>query len=413
MATGGSRDTHTATSSTGPVTVTAGPVTTTTTTTVTVTSSAGFGGASGRNRTALALDIGGTKLAGGVVDATGAVLGRARRAMPKTLDPEVTFAAAVECLHSALGDAGLGGRYDYAGLAGLGVGCGGPMIWPAGEVSPLNIPSWRDFPLRARLRDEFGGLGVLVHNDAVALAAGEHWMGTGRNTRNLLAVTVSTGVGGGLVLDGRLYHGRSGNAGHVGHLVVDPAGPDCACGGVGCLEAIASGPRTVAWAIEEGWKPVEAGPGTGRPGPDDGGTRPNEAGTGFGDSGPDTSGASAARGDGGGPDEERAPDGRALAASAAAGDKIARAALARSGNAVGIALASCAATFDLDLVTVAGGFSQSGPIFWDALRAAYDRHTGMEFARAVPVEPSSAPNDVALRGAAAFVLVPDCYAWAG
>ncbi|MBL7521971.1 ROK family protein [Frankia sp. CNm7] len=400
MATGGSRGTHTVTSSTAPVTVTAGPVTTTTTTTVTVTSSAGFGGgAGGRHRTALALDVGGTKLAAGVVDATGAVLGRARRPMPKTLDPEVTFAAAVDCLHSALGDAGLGGRYDYAGLAGLGVGCGGPMIWPAGEVSPLNIPSWREFPLRARLRDEFGGLAVLVHNDAVALAAGEHWTGTGRDARNLLAVTVSTGVGGGLVLDGRLYHGRTGNAGHVGHIVVDPAGPDCVCGGVGCLEAIASGPRTVAWALDAGWTPAAPDSGAQAPGPaDDGAGEPAKPRASRpGESGP------------GGPP----PDGRALAASAAAGDEIARAALARAGNAVGVAIASCAATFDLDLATVAGGFSQSGPVFWEALRAAYDRHTGMEFARAVRVEPSTAPGDVALRGAAAFILAPDRYAWVG
>jgi glucokinase len=377
MATGGSGNTSTVTSSAGPVTVTAGPVAATATATVTVTSGE-FGGGTGRHRMALALDIGGTKLAAGVVDATGAVLGRARSPMPKTQDPEVTFAAAVACLHSALSDAGLGGRYDYAGLAGLGVGCGGPMIWPAGEVSPLNIPSWRGFPLRARLRDEFGDLAVLLHNDAVALAAGEHWMGTGRGTRDLLAVTVSTGVGGGLVLDGRLYHGRSGNAGHVGHIVVDPGGPDCACGGAGCLEAIASGPRTVGWALDEGWQPT----------------------------------AAAANGQPDGPDEPVA-DGRALAAAATAGDDIARAALARSGGAVGIALASCAATFDLDLITVAGGFSQSGPAFWDALRAAYDLHTGMAFARAVPVEPSSAPDDVALRGAAAFILIPDCYAWVG
>ncbi|MBX6390744.1 MAG: ROK family protein [Frankia sp.] len=374
---GGPRHPDPVPATTGPVTVTTttGPVTTTTTaTTSTVTTTTSTTVLGGRARAALALDIGGTKLAAGIVDATGAVLGRARRPMPKTLDPEVTFAAAVGCLHDALADGGFGGPYDYAGLAGLGVGCGGPMLWPAGEVSPLNIPSWRGFPLRARLQEAFGGLPVLLHNDAVALAAGEHWMGTGRDARHLLAVTVSTGVGGGLVLDGRLYHGRTGNAGHVGHIVVDPGGPRCACGAYGCLEAIASGPRTVAWALEAGWRSPE---------------HPAEE-----------AGADGA-------------DGRALAAAAAAGDEIARAALARSGNAVGVALASCAATFDLDVITVAGGFSQSGPIFWDALRAAADRHTGMEFARAVRIEPSTAPNDVALRGAAAFILVPERYAWVG
>ena len=298
MAADGSGATHTVTSSTGRVTVASGPVTTTTVTTVTMTASEPMG--AGRHRAALALDIGGTKLAAGIVDASGAVLGRARRPMPRTLDPEVTFGAAVECLHAALGDAGLGGRYDYAGLAGLGVGCGGPMVWPSGEVSPLNIPSWRGFPLRARLRDAFGGLVVLVHNDAVALAAGEHWTGTGRDVRNLLAVTVSTGVGGGLVLDGRLFHGRTGNAGHIGHLVVDPNGPDCVCGGVGCLEAIASGPRTVAWALDEGWRAEPAS-----------GAEAALAAAGSGDVAPGRGPA--------GDSAEPVADGRALAASAAAG----------------------------------------------------------------------------------------------
>lgn len=410
MAADGSTASYTVTSSTERVTVTsqsaAGPVTTTTTTRVTTAAVEGLG--AGRHRAALALDIGGTKLAAGVVDAGGSVLGRARRPMPKTLDPEVTFTAAVECLHAALGDAGLGGRYDYAGLAGLGVGCGGPMQWPSGEVSPLNIPSWRGFPLRARLRDAFGEIGVLVHNDAVALAAGEHWAGTGRDVRNLLAVTVSTGVGGGLILDGRLYHGRSGNAGHIGHMVVDPAGPDCVCGGVGCLEAIASGPRTVAWALDEGWRP--------EPAPASAAASLGGAASAVGEASAADAGAAAAAGEAGADvaaAEAPAADGHALAASAAAGDKIALAALTRAGNAVGVALASCAATFDLDLATVAGGFSQSGPIFWDALRAAFDRHTGMEFARAVRVVPSSAPADVALRGAAAFILAPDRYAWVG
>jgi len=163
---------------------------------------------------------------------------------------------------------------------------------------------------------------------------------------------------------------------------------------VGCLEAIASGPRTVAWALDEGWRAEPAS-----------GAEAALAGAGSGDVAPGRGPA--------GDSAEPVADGRALAASAAAGDKIARAALARSGNAVGIAIASSAATLDLDLVTVAGGFSQSGPIFWDALRAAFDRHTGMDFARAVRVEPSSAPSDVALRGAAAFILAPDRYAWVG
>ena len=84
-------------------------------------------------------------------------------------------------------------------LSGIGVGCGGPMRWPEGSVSPLNIPALGDFPLRRRLAKEFGAEPVLVHNDAVAIAAGEHWKGAGVGTANLLGLTVSTGVDGGLL----------------------------------------------------------------------------------------------------------------------------------------------------------------------------------------------------------------------
>ena len=107
-------------------------------------------------------------------------------------------------------------------------------------VSPLNIPQWRDFPLRTRLEERLG-LPVVVDNDAKAFALAEGRFGAAADVSNFIALVVSTGVGGGIVLDGRLLDGRLGNAGHIGHLVVDPDGPRCRCGVRGCLEAMASG----------------------------------------------------------------------------------------------------------------------------------------------------------------------------
>lgn len=124
-----------------------------------------------------------------------------------------------------------------------GVGCGGPMR--DGTVSPLNIPAWRDFPLQGRLADSLG-LPVVVDNDAKALALAEGWRGAAQGVHNFLAMVVSTGVGGGLVIDGRLLDGRTGNAGHVGHVIVEPDGRRCPCGARGCLEAEASGPAIQA-----------------------------------------------------------------------------------------------------------------------------------------------------------------------
>jgi glucokinase len=195
---------------------------------------------------ALAVDIGGTKLACGVVDDHGRLVHRDDRPTPTGDDPEALWAEL----------AGLVDEVAEPGLAVCGVGCGGPMAPGGTEVSPLNIPAWRDFPLRARLADHTG-LGTFVDNDAKALALGEGWVGAAAGARDFLAMVVSTGVGGGIVLDGRLLDGRAGNAGHIGHVIVEPDGATCGCGAQGCLEAEASG-RAIQRAT--GQPPAEAGP---------------------------------------------------------------------------------------------------------------------------------------------------------
>ena len=112
-------------------------------------------------------------------------------------------------------------------------------------VSPLNIPGWRDFPLRARLTS-LTALPTWVDNDAKALVLGEGWVGGAVGCPDYLSMVVSTGVGGGIVLGGHLLDGRLGNAGHIGHVIVEPDGRQCPCGGRGCLEAEASGPAIAA-----------------------------------------------------------------------------------------------------------------------------------------------------------------------
>lgn len=141
-------------------------------------------------------------------------------------------------------------------LVVCGAGCGGPMSPGGDEVSPLNIEAWRGFPLRGRLA-ALTGLATFVDNDAKALALGEGWVGAAAGCADFLAMVVSTGVGGGIVLDGRLLDGRLGNAGHIGHVVVEPSGRACRCGGRGCLEAEASG---TAIAAITGRPPREANP---------------------------------------------------------------------------------------------------------------------------------------------------------
>jgi glucokinase len=190
----------------------------------------------------LAIDIGGTKLAVGLVDRAGALLWKDRIRTPAATDGEALYRVVADLVGIAVQEAGARGE-----IAACGVGCGGPMSPRAAAVSPLNISAWRDFPLRERLADTLAGrsgtsrVAPIVDNDAKVLALGEGWQGAARGEANYLAMVVSTGVGGGIVLEGRLLDGESGNAGHIGHVIVEPGGRPCVCGAFGCLEAEASG----------------------------------------------------------------------------------------------------------------------------------------------------------------------------
>ncbi len=175
----------------------------------------------------LAIDIGGTKLTAGIVDENGVVLIRDRVPTPAR---EVWPALAR-----------LVGRVVAASPtppAACGVGCGGPMK-PDGVVSPLYIPTWRAFTLRDQI-EQATGLPTVVDTDAKALASGEAWRGAAQGVPDFIGVVVATGVSGGIISGGRLLQGRSGNAGGIGHMVVEPDGRECACGGQGCLDAYCS-----------------------------------------------------------------------------------------------------------------------------------------------------------------------------
>jgi glucokinase len=206
---------------------------------------------------------------------------------------------------------------------------------------------------------------VRVHNDAICMAAGEHWRGAGRGWRNVLGMVVSTGVGGGLILDDHLIAGSSGNAGHIGHVVVYPDGPACACGGRGCLEAIARGPSLTEWAQSRGWRPDQAG--------------------------------------------MTAKD---LSADAAQGHGVAMDALRHAGRALGIAIASATSLCDLEVVAIGGGLSQAGALLFDPLQEALAVHARLDFTRQVRVVPAALGQSAGLVGAAALIAAGERY-WTG
>jgi glucokinase len=296
-----------------------------------------------------AIDIGGTKIAAGLVDAAGELLARHERPTPAT-EP---MAAVEELLTALMADP----RWEQA--TALGIGSAGPIDAGKGTISPVNIPAWRDFPLVARVADRTG-LPVTLAGDGVAMAAGEHWRGAAKGRENVLCMVVSTGVGGGLILGGRLRPGPSGNAGHVGHICVELDGPPCPCGARGCVEVIASGTAIAARAVREGWR---------RPG--------------------------------GGPAAEATA--AEVADSARAGDPIALASYDRSAKALAAAIAGTAALVDMEAAVVGGGVAKSGELLFAPLREHLKEYARLSFTRDVTVHPAALGGDAGLIGAAALV----------
>lgn len=289
----------------------------------------------------LALDIGGTKIAAGLVDPAGALVHSAVRPTPR----EQVWSAVEAMITETLGVAG-------GAVEAVGVASAGPIHVGAGTVSPINIASWRGFPLRDRVADAVPGVPVRLGGDGSCMALGEQRRGAGRGARFVLGVVVSTGVGGGLVLDGVPYHGRTGNAGHVGHVVVEADGSPCVCGGRGCVETVASGPSMTRWARAHGWAGADA---------------------------------------------------RELARAAAGADPLAVRAFDRGATALAAMIASVAAVGDLDLAVIGGGVAKSGGVLFDPLRAALTRYAGLDFIRGLRVVPAALGGDAGLVGAAALV----------
>lgn len=299
-----------------------------------------------------ALDIGGTKIAGALVDGHGRILLRAQRATPAQEDGDTVMRA----VEDVIGELAVSPLWSRAGA--LGIGSAGPVDASAGTVSPVNVPGWRGYPLVERAAKAAGGLPVELIGDGVAITAAEHWQGAARGHDNALCMVVSTGVGGGLVLNGKLHAGPTGNAGHIGHISVDLDGDPCPCGSRGCVERIASGPNIARRALEGGW----------RPGPDG-----------------DTSAA-------------------AVAEAARAGDPVAVASFERAAQALAAGIAATATLVEIDIAVIGGGVGKAGEVLFAPLRRALADYATLSFVQRLTVTPALMGTDAGLVGAAAAAL---------
>ncbi|HEX8774142.1 MAG TPA: ROK family protein [Pyrinomonadaceae bacterium] len=185
-------------------------------------------------QTVAGLDIGGTKIAVALADTDGNVISHTRFDTRVELGPHRILERALAEIERMREETG-------THLVALGVGCGGPLDRERGLIlSPPNLPDWDEFPIIEIIEKRLG-IPALLDNDANAAALGEFNYGAGRGLSNIVYITISTGIGGGIIIKGQIFHGVNDGAGEVGHITVLPDGPACGCGGRGCLEAICSG----------------------------------------------------------------------------------------------------------------------------------------------------------------------------
>jgi glucokinase len=198
----------------------------------------------------IGVDIGGTNLQVGVLPFTGGAP-LALRSQPTEVQrgPKFIVDRVVKMINEAMEEVMASQSIGRDGFAGVGIGSPGPLDRKSGTVISTPNLGWRNFPLRDLIQNAVG-LPATLDNDANAATYGEWWLGAGHEADTVVGITLGTGIGGGIVLNGELYHGASDAAAEIGHMTIDSTGRKCNCGNYGCLEAYASGPAIAARALE-------------------------------------------------------------------------------------------------------------------------------------------------------------------
>ena len=298
----------------------------------------------------IAIDIGATKAALAIVSDNFEII-------KKIEVPTGLNSAIWENIQSACEDLQSHAKAHLKGsFLGVGIGSAGPLNIEAGQISPVNIPSWRGFPIVEKFSKLFKTKNVVLHGDAMALAHAEYRLGAGQNVSNMLGMVVSTGIGGGLILNGKLFTGISGNASYFGHHTISFEGIQCACGRTGCVETYASGPKMVEYAISQGWK--------------------NEI-----------------------------ADFKSLAEDARNGNAVALQSIERGSKALANAIVNVLDILDINTVVIGGGVSEAGEIYWQPLRKNVISEAKFAgFLDNIDLRPAKLVRDAGLLGAALGVL---------
>ncbi|HMA33906.1 MAG TPA: ROK family protein [Chloroflexia bacterium] len=319
----------------------------------------------------IGVDLGGTKIMTARVSLAGTVQAQVRERTPAEQGVDAVIDAMVGTVARMLQGV------DPAGLTGVGVGAPGPLDPQTGILyGPPNLPGWDHVPLRdilgARLQQLVGRpVPVACANDANAAALGEFRFGVGRShpgLRHLAYMTISTGIGGGVIADGRIFEGAHGMAAEIGHVCVDMNGPRCNCGNIGCIEAIAAGPaiaRQGSALVAAGHAPLLAQLAHGAP---------------------------------------DAVTTELVEAAARQGDPDAGALIEQTGVALGVAVVNILHMYNPEMVVIGGGVAKMGALLFDPIRATVQARAMPAFRRAVTIVPATLGDLVGVLGAAALVL---------
>lgn len=309
----------------------------------------------------IGVDLGGTFIKSAIIDTDGKVVTQRKDDTGKRATPEEVVQTIARAVETGLDENGIAKET----VRGCGIGCPGPLDSKTGTVfSSPNLQGWKDVPLRQMLSDALS-LPVGLYNDANAAAYGEYWQGAGKGTTNFVLYTLGTGIGGGLILNGRLYTGSGGMGGELGHQTLIPDGPRCGCGNNGCLEALASAPAVVRRTR----KKMSAGA---------------ESILRDSDAQPLTS--------------ER------IHAAATRGDQLATEVLARTGRYLGIAAAFMVNALNPEVIAYSGGMSRAGEYLFPWIRSEAKKRSFPELYAGVRIVPATLGNDAGFLGAAGLFL---------
>ena len=319
-------------------------------------------------RYVIGVDLGGTKISVGAMPSDGSsVIARHTEPTLAAEGADDVTARIARCIETVIAQTLATTGASRRAILGIGLGAPGPLDRERGLVIVAPNLGWHDYPLRDRIA-EATGLPATLDNDANCATVGEWWIGAAKGGRNVVGMTIGTGIGGGLILDGKLYHGSSDVAGEVGHTTIDSTGRRCKCGNYGCLEAYASGP-----AIAERAREALAG---------------GEPSALLVMSGGDLAQVTA----------------QTVYEAAKTGDRIASEVVRETARFIGTGVANLLNVFNPDVFVLAGGVAQAGEDLFGPLRAEVKRRAFKPAVDACRIVPGALGGDAGLVGAVATFL---------